>query len=238
MKKLFEKFFKKPAQAGADSLSANPYFNARRAWNEQTGRLITERQVWQLVGLFTLTIALASIAGLIYLGSQIKFIPYIVEVDKLGNALAVAPALQTTSVDARIIKAVAGNFIVNSRVITPDARLQLDFMKRVYAVLAINSAAKQKMDDFYRSDAPLSRAEREMVSTEIESVIQRAPKSWQVDWLETTRDRNGVIQKEKEMRALLTFEFNSPTEALSEAQLHENPLGIYITDFNWSKQGY
>ena len=48
------------------------------------------QSTWQILGLLSLLIALAGVGGMIYIGSQSKFIPYVVEVDKLGRTLAVA----------------------------------------------------------------------------------------------------------------------------------------------------
>ncbi len=68
----------------------NPYLAARRSWNDHVGAVMTSRQTWQVMGILCLMIALASVGGIIHIGSQSKFIPYIIEVDKLGQALAVS----------------------------------------------------------------------------------------------------------------------------------------------------
>jgi type IV secretory pathway TrbF-like protein len=40
--------------------------------------------------------------------------------------------------------------------------------------------------------SPFKRAAKEMVSTEIKTVIPQTPDTWQVEWMETTRDRQGT----------------------------------------------
>src|SRR5574338_1111009 len=58
----------------------NPYLAARRTWNDHVGSVISQRQTWQVIGILSLLIALAGVGGVIHIGSQSKFIPYVVEV--------------------------------------------------------------------------------------------------------------------------------------------------------------
>jgi type IV secretion system protein VirB5 len=55
--------------------------------------------------ILSLLIALAAVVGMIWIGSQTKFVPYLVKVDKLGESAAVNPAPETTPADPRIITA-------------------------------------------------------------------------------------------------------------------------------------
>ncbi|MOA36705.1 VirB8 protein [compost metagenome] len=76
-----------------------------------------------------------------------------------------------------------------------------------------------------------------MVSLEILSVIPQTPDTWQVDWMETTRDRQGVAKGPPvRMRALVTVYTIAATSQTTEEQVRNNPLGIYVRDFSWAKQ--
>ena len=74
-----------PSRNGNGEQSQNPYLDARRVWNSQIDRAFGNQHVWQLVGVASLLVALAAVAGLVYIGSQAKFVPYVIEVDKLGE---------------------------------------------------------------------------------------------------------------------------------------------------------
>lgn len=219
---------------------ANPYLSARRTWNEHMGDMAASRQTWQMLGLLSLLIALAGVGGMIYIGSQSKFIPYVVEVDKLGQTLAVAPVDRAHSVDSRVVHATVANFIQSARMVSPDVALQRKAIFAVYAMLSPEDPAIAKMNEYMnaRPDAtPFKRAEKEMVSTDIVSVIAQTPHTWQVDWTETVRDRQGIIKLSPyRMRALVTVHVVEPSPETSEAQLRNNPLGIFVSDFAWSKQ--
>jgi len=74
------------------------------------------------------------------------------------------------------------------------------------------------------------------VTVQINSVLQQTESTWQVDWLESTWNRNGtVVSGDVRMRALLTVEQIPPSPETTEQQMRDNPLGIYVSDFNWSK---
>lgn len=50
--------------------------------------------------------------------------PYVVEVDKLGQTIAVSPVDRAKGVDQRVIHAAMASFIQSARMVTPDVALQ------------------------------------------------------------------------------------------------------------------
>jgi type IV secretory pathway TrbF-like protein len=218
----------------------NPYLAARRTWNDQSIANVANRQMWQLVGILSLMIALAGVGGMIYIGSQSKFVPYVVEVDKLGQPVAVAPAQRAAAVDSRVVHATVASFISDIRMVSPDIALQRKAVFRLYSMLGSNDPATAKSNDWlngHEDSSPFKRATKETVSIEIASVIPQTPDTWQVDWIETTRDRQGLVKGEPfRMRALVTVYTVTSTPETTEEQVRNNPLGIYIRDFSWSKQ--
>lgn len=217
----------------------NPYLTARRTWNEHVGSVVSSRQTWQVVGILSLMIALAGVGGVIYIGSQSKFIPYVVEVDKLGAIQAAGPVTGSDTADPRVLRATVSNFIENARLVSPDIALQRKAVFGVYAHLAPNDSAITKMNEWMNGSAdanPFKRATKEMVSIDITSVMPQTPTTWQVDWRETTRDRQGVLKGEPaQMRALITVYTADTSTQTSEEQMRKNPLGIYVRDYSWSR---
>lgn len=218
----------------------NPYLNARRTWNDHEGAVIASRQAWQIVGILSLLIALVAVGGLTYIGSQSRFVPYVVEIDKLGQALAVGPAQRAAPVDQRVLHASVAQFIADTRVVTPDRALQRKAVFRAYAMISPKDPAMAKLNEWLNGNedaSPFKRAEKEMVSVDISSVIPQTPDTWQVEWTETTRDRAGVQKGQPvRMRALVTVYTVAPNPDTTEEQIRNNPLGIYVRDFSWSRQ--
>ena len=220
--------------------SDNPYLSARRSWNDHVGAVVASRQMWQLLGILSLLIALAGVGGMIYIGSHSRFVPYVVEVDKLGQAVAVAPAQRAAAVDQRVVHASVASFISDARVVTPDVALQRKAVFRLYSMLSANDPATAKTNEWLNGtedSTPFKRAARETVSTEVLSVLPQSPDTWQVDWVEAVRDRQGILKGAPfRMRALVTVYSVPATPQTTEEQVRNNPLGIYVRDYSWSKQ--
>jgi type IV secretory pathway TrbF-like protein len=218
----------------------NPYLAARRTWNDQSAANIASRQMWQLTGILSLLIALGAVGGVVYIGSQSKFIPYVVHVDKLGQAAAVAPAQRAAPADTRVVLAAVAAWVADIRTVTPDIALQRKAVYRVYSMLAPNDAATAKSNQWLNGtedSSPFKRAAKETVSVEMSSILPQTADTWQVDWIETVRDRQGLVKGQPQRwRALVTVYLVPPTADTTEEQMRNNPLGIYVREFSWSKQ--
>jgi type IV secretion system protein TrbF len=218
----------------------NPYLNARRSWNDHVGEVLNAKQTWQVIGILSLMIALASVGGIIHIGSQSKFVPYVVEVDKLGQPLAISPAQLTSVPDPRVVSSSVASFINDARIVTPDVALQRKAIFRMYSMLSAKDPATMKANEWLNGSderSPFKRAEKMTVSIEIHTVIAQTPDTWQVDWVETEYDRDGsVLGAPFRMRALVTVYTVPSTPETTVEQLRMNPMGIYVRDFSWSKQ--
>jgi type IV secretion system protein TrbF len=225
--------------AAASATEENPYTSARRAWNDHVGRLVAARTMWQAVGLVSLMIALASVGALIHLAGQSRFVPYIVEVDTSGNVRAVQRGEEMRSASRPVIEAQLEKFVTLSRRVTTDIGLQRSAIFGVYAMLTPDEPATGKMTEYLSKDeerTPFRRAQRETVNTEIVSILQQSPETWQIDWTETVYERSSGKRKERfDMRALVQVYQTSPRHVTEEA-LRSNPLGIYVRDFTWSRK--
>lgn len=228
-----------PADAERDA-TPNPYLNARRTWNAHTGSVVSSRQMWQIAGLLCLLVTLSAVGGMVYIGSQSKFIPYMVPVDRLAQAGSPVILDRAAPTDARVIHATVAAFLSDARLVTPDIALQRKAVFRLYAHMAPSDPAATKMNEWLNgspASSPFKRAENETVNTEILSVIAQTPDSWQVDWSETARDRTGAVKSGPiRMRALVTVYVVPPNSNTTEEQIRDNPLQIFVRDFNWSKQ--
>ncbi|MDX2481722.1 MAG: VirB8/TrbF family protein, partial [Desulfuromusa sp.] len=145
----------------------------------------------------------------------------------------------TSRTDPRIIHASVAEFITDARLVSPDVALQRAAIFRVYAKLSPNDPATVKMNEWMNStedSSPFKRAAKEMVNVEIKSVLPQSPDTWQVDWIETTRDRQGAISAQPvTKRALITVYTAEHTKKTTEEQTRRNPMGVYVRDFSWSR---
>ncbi|WP_131780588.1 conjugal transfer protein TrbF [Legionella bozemanae] len=221
-----------------NNVTDNPYLNAKRAWNFHTAGLMKSLQIWQLVSLGSLLITLAAIGGLITIGSQSKFIPLVFQQDASGNTLSVTRADHVGNVSIDDYRAAAAHFIENIRMVSVDVALQKKAVFQVYSYLNQNDAALTKVQEFYsdkQHSNPFDRAAHEIVSIEIRSVLQESEDTWQVDWVETVRNRDGTLkEKPAQMKALVTMYQDGELNDASNESILKNPHLIYVRDFNWS----
>lgn len=223
-----------------DAKQANPYLAARKVWNSLIAPVVHSNNMLTVFGILCLMIALAAVGGITYIGSQSKFVPYVVEVDKLGQAVAVAPAEKAGRPNLRVTQAYISSFIHDLRMVTIDVALQTKAVYRVYALLSADDPATMKTNEFYSLDDtnPFKRAATEMVSIEIDTAIPQTEDTWQIDWIETIRDRQGALKgKPIRFRALVTVYVMPPSPQTDDKQINQNPLGIHVRDYSWAKQG-
>ncbi|NGZ07927.1 MAG: conjugal transfer protein TrbF [Nitrospira sp. LK70] len=220
--------------------NANPYLSARQTWNDLMKAQVATRRSWEMIAILCLLIALASVGGIAYVGSQSKFIPFLYTVDPHGHATAVGPVEMTSSADPRVLAATIGEFIANARLVTVDAALQRKAVYHVYAMLSEQDPATGKMNQWMNGTEdsnPFTRAEKETVTVDISTVLPQTPDTWEVTWLESVWDRKGEVKTQPvPMRALVTVYRAEPSATVTEDELRRNPLSIYVRDFSWSKQ--
>lgn len=218
-------------------LDGNPYLNARRTMNEQTGAIIASRQIWQAVALVSMLITVGAVGGLIHIGLQSKFVPYVVEVDTLGRAVAGRVVDRAGRVDDRVVKATLAAFIADARGVSFDRNQQNDAIWRVYSHLQSGEPATTKITSYMTDPAtsPTKKAEEFSVGVEISSVLQQTESTWEVNWTERVWDRKGVEVEQYRMRGLLTIYVSPPTSSTREEEIWRNPLGVYFRDVTWAK---
>lgn len=234
---IFSKLFKKKNRSNIKG-EVNPYLNAKKTWNSYVGSLMYSRLCWQVTALISLLITLCSVSGVIFIGSQSKYIPYIVEKDSTGRVTTGGLAYPVATPDDIMYQATVSDFIFYSRIVTPDASLQRKAIFKVYSMLSDNDPSIKKMNEWMKKDgkSPFDRASKEVVNVEIKSVLKQTNNTWQVEWLESVRDRQGELIKEPfRMRALVTVYQASLVSSKTLDDINNNPANIYINDFFWSE---
>lgn len=222
----------------AKKTADNPYLNARRSWNSHTMGLMSNAQVWQAVGICGLLIAMGAVGGIIHIGAQSKIIPMIFQQDASANTVSVTRLDRVPDAQIPDFQQAVTNFITNTRMVTPDVALQKKAVNAAYAYLSPADPATLKTSEYMNGSPernPFKRAENETVSVEIRSALPLTKETWQVDWVETVRSRDGQLKgKPFNMRALITVYQNKDTPV--DKNTFVNGHFIFIRDFSWSKQ--
>ncbi|MCX4360950.1 MAG: type IV secretion system protein, partial [Mucispirillum schaedleri] len=138
--------------------------------------------------------------------------------------------------DPRIIRAKVANFIDTLRLVSVDPALQRNYIYKTYESLRRGDPAFEKANIFYQDNKtnPFKLGKNISRNIEIKSLNRQTDETYQIDWLEKTYDKKGILLNVKEFRALVTV-FLSHIDVESVDQLIDNPLGIYIRDYNISE---
>jgi type IV secretion system protein VirB5 len=210
----------------------NPYLAARKEWDERYGEFITRARNWRVAALMSVLVALVATVGVVWLTTRSHVIPFVVLIDSLGRPIASGLAEQTSVRDDRLRRAVIQDWIESVRMVTTDGIAQKRAIDRVYAHIASGTSAQAFISDFYRSDPPFKRAQTDTVSAEVKSVLPTSDRTFEVDWIETSRDLYGNVKSSDHWKGSFTIALNVPTE---ERQARVNPLGVYVTAASWAK---
>lgn len=207
------------------------FLDMRRQWNEAIADHVARERTWKRVAFLALGIAFICAGGLAYQGAQNKLVPYVIEVDKLGASVAIQRADTASQVDARIIRAQLAAWITQVRSLYQDAGAERTNLSNAYAMVRRTDAAYNTLNAYFSKHDPFERAKTEGVSVEISTVLPISDNTWQVQWTETVHSSKGEQLSATPMQANLTVAIQPPSE---ESTLLKNPMGVYITQFNWS----
>jgi len=211
----------------------NPYLAARMEWNERYGSYVKAASAWRIVGITGMLMAVIGFSYALYQSTQVKLVPYIVEVDKLGTAATAGYPQQIEYADPRVVRATLGSFITNFRSVTPDTVVQKQYIDRAYAHLRSSDPATEKVNAWFRSNSPFDRAREKTVAIEVNNIVPLSNQSYQIDWTEYERDRQGKEIATRRFRGIATVTLTPPQD---EAVIRLNPIGLYLKDFDWTAQ--
>ncbi len=214
------------------SESYNPYLAARREWDERYGDQIVRARNWRTMAALCALIAILETVGLLWMTSRSRVFPFVVLIDSLGRPVASGFAEQTTMNDDRVKRSTIFNWVENLRMVTTDGVTQRKAIDLVYSHIANGSSAQTFISDYYRADPPSKRAQTETVSVEVKSVLPTSDRTYEVDWVETTRDLYGAIEATDRWKGSFSVALNPPSD---ERLARINPLGLYVTSASWAK---
>ena len=224
-------FFKRPAtHYGKAPEPETPYQKAAQVWDERIGSARVQAKNWRLMAFGSLILSAGFAAALVWQSARGTVVPWVVQVDNLGQAQAVAPAAADyRPTDPQVAWHLA-RFIEQVRSIPADAIIVRQNWLRAYEFTTNRGAAA--LNDYARANDPFTRVGRQQIAVEVSSVIRASPDSFRVAWIER-RYENGQLAATERWTAILTIVVQPPRDA---ERLRANPLGIYVNAINWSRE--
>lgn len=207
-----------------------PYQKAAQIWDERIGSARVQARNWRLMAFGSLFLSTGLAAGLVWQSARGTIVPWIVQVDKLGEAQIVAPATLGYRPTDPQVEWYLARFIENVRSLPSDPVIVRQDWLHAYDFTT--TAGAVALNDYARLNDPFSRIGHEQVEIDVSSVIRASATSFRVAWTER-HYRDGAFAGTQRWTAILTVTISPPYDA---DRLRRNPLGIFIIAINWSKE--
>lgn len=224
-------FFKRSVQRyGRTSSPETPYQRAGQLWDDRIGSARVQARNWRLMAFGCLALTAGTSVGLAWQSMQSRVIPYVVEVDRLGESRAVRPAdVAYRPTDSQVAWHLS-HFVTNVRSVSLDPVLMRRDWLEAYDFVTKRGA--QFLGDYVRSALPFANVGDRTVSVQVTSVVRASDRSFQVKWIETAFERGSQAGTSR-WTAIITIVTRPPASA---EVLRRNPLGIYVDAIDWSRE--
>ena len=223
--------FKRPATHYSKSPEAEtPYQRAAQVWDDRIGSARVQARNWRFMAFGSLALSAGLSAALVWQSMSGSIVPWVVQVDKLGQAQAVAAAVADYRPTDPQIAFHLARFIEQVRSIPADPVIVRQNWLRAYDFTTDRGALA--LNDYARANYPFANVGRVQVAVDVSSVIRASPDSFRVAWTER-RYQDGSLTATERWSAILTVVVQPPR---TPDALRKNPLGVFVNALNWSKE--
>lgn len=207
-----------------------PYQKAAQAWDERIGAARVQAHNWRVMAFGCLALSLIVVGGLLWQLGRSTITPYVVEVDRQGDARAVGPAIEAYRPNDAQIARELERFIRNVRSLPLDPVVLRSNWLEAYDYATERGAIT--LNDYARTNDPFARVGKLTVAVEVTSVVRASASSFQVRWIERTAV-NGAAGASERWTGIATLVLQPPRDVV---RLRKNPLGIYVNGLDWSRE--
>ena len=215
---------------GQTSEPVTPYQRAEQMWDERIGSARVQAKNWRLMAFGSLGLSGALAASVIWQSTQSHIVPYVVKVDKLGEAQAVAPAIANYQPSDGEVAWFLARFVTDVRSLSSDSVIARKNWFEAYDYTTNHGAAI--LNQFAQEHDPFKGIGERTVSIQVTSVVRMSDSSFQVKWTEQVYDHDALASTQH-WTGILTVITKPPTTA---EVLRRNPLGLYVNAIDWSRE--
>ncbi|HOT84060.1 MAG TPA: conjugal transfer protein TrbF, partial [Candidatus Defluviicoccus seviourii] len=142
-----------------------PYQRAAQVWDDRIGSARVQAKNWRLMAFGSLLLSGGLSGALVWQSLNGSVVPWVVQVDKLGQAQAVGPAVADyTPNDAQIAWYLA-RFIEEVRSIPADPIIVRQNWLRAYDFTTTSGA--QALNDYARANDPFAKVGKQQIAVEV-----------------------------------------------------------------------
>lgn len=223
--------FRRPSiRYGQSPEPVTPYQRAAQVWDDRIGSARVQAKNWRLAFFGCLALSGGLAGGLVWQSARGHIVPWVVEVDKFGEAQAVAPAEAGYQPSDPQIAFHLARLIEQVRAIPSDPIVLRQSWLRAYDFTTDKGALA--LNDYARNNDPFALVGKVQVAVDVSSVIRASPSSFRIAWTER-RYSQGALAETSRWSAILTVVVQPPR---TPEALRKNPLGVFVDALNWSKE--
>ena len=208
-----------------------PYLRAQQVWDDRIGSARVQAKNWRLLALSCILANLLLGAGLVYQSLKAQVIPYIVEVDSQGEVRLVGPAAVLYRPSQAAIQHQVREFVRTIRGLATDPIVVRERWMQVYA--GVTPRGANLLNSYARERDPFGKVGKVSIAVDVQRVLPLTETSYDVQWREATYDAQGVKTEDATYSGIVAVVMQQPKTAQA---LKDNPLGIYVDTFSWSRK--
>jgi len=222
--------FHSPVKSYTPMPADTPYQRARQEWDARMGSAVLSARAWRTIAFGAMTLLGISLAGLVVVALQQRTFVHVVEVSPEGHVLNVRATDGRWSPNEAQTAYHLGRFVQLVRSLPTDGVVLRENWLQAYRFLTPQAAAQ--LSEIARQDDPFLSLGRVGRTVHIRSIIARSNHAWEVTWVERTTNASGETNPEV-YSGVFTLTTRPPR---TSDEIANNPLGLLISDFSWSRQ--
>ena len=212
----------------------SPAARAAKKWDEREGEIIVQNYNLRFMLTVSMLVIMTLGIALVYKSLSSSIMPYIVEVDQVSGQVrnvGTVEAARNYKPGEEVYKYFLSRFVKNTREIPLDPVVYKENLIEANGFLTRDAA--NKLQTMLRTEKITDKFGIQTVQINISTVLpMEGGHSYQVRWTEETFTLGSGDKKVIPYSGIFTVQ---TIKSEDEKQREINPIGLYISDFSWSK---
>ena len=212
----------------------SPAARAARKWDEREGEIIVQNYNLRRLLLGMMSVFMFMTVGLVYKSLSSNVMPYIVEVDTttgIVRNIGTVEASKHYQAGEAVYKYFLSKFLKNVREMPLDPVVYRENLSTSYGFLTKTAALK--LQTMLKSEKMTEKFGQQTVQINISTILPlEGGRSYQIRWTEEIFTISNGEKKVTPYSGIFTVQMIKSDD---ETKLMINPIGLYISDFSWSK---
>lgn len=211
--------------------TSSPYLAGQQEMRDRNWQLVQSLSHWRMISIGCIVATVVSSAGLAYVSSQQKVIPFLVEHNEHAEPVRIIRLDTPNSPSANHIRAALRTWLIGARSVIGDMDAMKDMLDQTYIMMLPASDGYRELHEWHKENNPYQLIDDHRVAVTVNSVLLLGGDTWQVEW--TEKKRGQKENSETQWQARVTVKIVPPS---TEEQVMKNPGGIFVKDFSWSRR--